>query len=109
MTYGVVRACFELGMGAAIYRNGRQGEYIGGLRAENFDQLHHNRYIRRLINLREQIRRYARRSLLLCAIGEFVRFYLGRRQTHSLNHLSGSNPHTASNDILNSFHPIESI
>jgi hypothetical protein len=31
-----------------------------------------------LINLRVQIRRYARSSLLLCAIGEFVRFYLGR-------------------------------
>jgi hypothetical protein len=33
--------------GAAIYRNGRPGEYIGGLRGKIFDQLHHNRYIRR--------------------------------------------------------------
>jgi hypothetical protein len=35
------------GGGAAIYRNGRPGEYIGGLRGEIVDQLHHNRYIRR--------------------------------------------------------------
>ena len=42
-----------------------------------------------LINLRVQIRRYARSSLLLCAIGEFVRFYLGRWQPHSLNHPIG--------------------
>ena len=47
-----------------------------------------------LINLREQIRRYARSSLLLCAIGEFVRFCRGRWQTPSLNHLIGiESPH----------------
>jgi hypothetical protein len=43
----VVGICFGLGWGAAIYRNGRLGEYIGGRREEIFDQLHHNRYIRR--------------------------------------------------------------
>jgi hypothetical protein len=53
--------------------------------------------------VRVQIRWYARSSLLLCTIREFVRFYLGRGQTRSLNHSIGSNPHTASNDILNSF------
>jgi hypothetical protein len=47
-----------------------------------------------LINLREQIRRYARSSLLLCAICEFVRFCRGRWQTPSLNHLIGiESPH----------------
>jgi transcriptional regulator with PAS, ATPase and Fis domain len=29
------------------YEYGRPGEYIGGLRGEIVDQLHHNRYIRR--------------------------------------------------------------
>ena len=55
-----------------------------------------------LINLRVQIRRYARSSLLLCAIAEFVRFYVGRWHTLSLNHPVGvESPHCL--NILNSF------
>jgi hypothetical protein len=47
-----------------------------------------------LINLRVQIRRYTRSSLLLYAIREFVRFYLGRCRTPSLHHLVGvKSPH----------------
>jgi len=48
-TWTSVWICFGLGKRreAAIYRNGRLGEYIGGLHEEIFDQLHHNRYIRR--------------------------------------------------------------
>ena len=33
--------------GTVICRNGRPGEDIGGATCGNFDQLHHNRYIRR--------------------------------------------------------------
>src|SRR5579864_559078 len=60
-----------------------------------------------LINLREQIRRYARSSLLLCAIGEFVRFYLGRRQTHRLNRPIGvESPHCLKRHIELLFIPL---
>src|SRR6201993_5183359 len=61
-------------------------EYVGGLTSGNFrltaSQSIHSA---ELINLRVHIGRYPRSSLLLCAIGEFLRFYLGRWHTLSLN------------------------
>jgi hypothetical protein len=93
----------------AIYRNGRPGEYIGGLREELFDATaSRSIHSAELINLRVRIRRYARSSLLLCAIGEFVRRYLGRRETRRLNHPVGvESPTLPQTTYRTPFHPIE--
>lgn len=86
----------------------KEGEYIGGLRAEIFrPTASQSIHSAELINLRVQIRRYPRSSLLRCAIAESVGFYIGWWQTLSLNRLIGvESPHGLERHIELLFIPL---